>query len=123
MIWLYLDILQNTDWLLLTDGRSRKHLKTERISQRYTTDWKELVVVIKLEIAELTGKRHANVLRDTRKILDEVEINQLKFESVYLAGTGEERIYFNLPRMECDLVVSEYSAKYRLAIIKSIAGV
>ena len=82
-----------------------------------------MVVVIKLEIAELTGKRHANVLGDTRKILDEVEINQLKFESVYLAGTGEERIYFNLPRMECDLVVSEYSAKYRLAIIKSIAGV
>ena len=48
---------------------------------------------------------------------------QLIFELVYLAGTGEERIYFNLPRMECDLVVSEYSAKYRLAIIKSIAGV
>jgi hypothetical protein len=35
--------------------------KTERISQRYTTDWKDLVVVIKLEIAELTGKRHAKV--------------------------------------------------------------
>jgi phage regulator Rha-like protein len=71
-----------------------------------------------LEIAELTGKRHANVLRDIRMILDELEIDELKFEAVYLAGNGEERIYFNLPRLECDLVVSGYSAKYRLAIIK-----
>jgi anti-repressor protein len=72
---------------------------------------------MKLEIAELTGKRHANVLRDIRKILDELEINQLKFESVYLGGNGQERPCFNLPRLECDLVVSGYSAKYRLAII------
>ena len=32
-------------------------------------------------------------------------------------GNGEERICFNLPRLECDLVVSGYSTKYRLAII------
>ena len=73
---------------------------------------------MKLEIAELTGKRHDNVLRDIRKILDDLEIAVLKFEAVYLAGNGEERICFNLPRLECDLVVSGYSAKYRLAIIK-----
>ena len=33
---------------------------------------------MKLEIAELTGKRHANVLRDIRKVLDEVEIDQVQ---------------------------------------------
>jgi phage regulator Rha-like protein len=73
---------------------------------------------MKLEIAELTGKDHKHVLRGIRKILDELEIDRLKFEAVYLAGNGEERICFNLPRLECDLVVSGYSAKYRLAIIK-----
>ena len=47
-----------------------------------------------------------------------MEIDQSKFGAVYIAGNGEERIFFNVPRMECDLVVSGYSAKYRLAIIK-----
>ena len=68
-------------------------------------------------LAELTGKRHDNVLKDIRKILDDLEIDVLKFEAVYLGGNGQERPCFNLPRLECDLVVSGYSAKYRLAII------
>ena len=46
-----------------------------------------------------------------------MEIDQSKFGAVYIAGNGEERTCFNLPRLECDLVVSGYSAKYRLAII------
>jgi Rha family phage regulatory protein len=71
-----------------------------------------------LEIAKLTGKTHNNVLKDIRRILDEAEIDALKFEAAYLSVSGEERIYFNLPRLECDLVVSGYSAKYRMAIIK-----
>lgn len=71
-----------------------------------------------LEIAKLTGKDHNHVLRDIRKILSEVEIDPSKFGLVYLAGNGEERTCFNLPRLECDLVVSGYSTKYRLAIIK-----
>jgi phage regulator Rha-like protein len=68
-------------------------------------------------VPQLTGKDHNHVLRDIRKILDEVEIDESKFGLVYLAGNGEERICYNLPRLECDLVVSGYSAKYRLAII------
>ncbi len=73
---------------------------------------------MKLEIAELTGKTHRNVLRDIKRILEEAEINLLRFEQVYLAGNGQEQPCFNLPRLECDLVVSGYSAKYRMAIIK-----
>jgi len=71
-----------------------------------------------LEIAKLTGKQHDNVLRDIRKVLNEVEIDPAKFEAVYLAGNGEERACYNLPREVCDLVVSGYSVKYRYAIIK-----
>ena len=66
----------------------------------------------------MTGKTHRNVLRDIKRILEEAEINLLRFEQVYLAGNGQEQPCFNLPRLECDLVVSGYSAKYRLAIIK-----
>ena len=75
------------------------------------------IAMSSLEIAKLTGKDHNHVLRDIRKILSEVEIDPSKFGLVYLAGNGEERTCFNLPRLECNLVVSGYSAKYRLEII------
>ena len=71
-----------------------------------------------LEIAKLTGKTHNNVLKDIRRILDEAEIDAVRFDSVYLGGNGQERACYSLPRLECDLVVSGYSAKYRMAIIK-----
>ena len=71
-----------------------------------------------MEIAELTGKDHENVLRDIKRTLKEAEIGWLRFESVYSDSYKREQSCLNLPRMECDLVVSGYSAKYRLAIIK-----
>lgn len=70
-----------------------------------------------LEIAELTGKRHADVLRDISEVLRQAEIDERKFASVYKGGNGQDRPCFHLPRRECDLVVSGYSVKYRLAII------
>lgn len=70
-----------------------------------------------LEIAELTGKEHRNVLADIRKVLDEAGISAADFSAVYKNQQGRETPCFNLPRRECDLVVSGYSVKYRLAII------
>ena len=75
-----------------------------------------------LEIAELTGKDHYNVMKDIRRILDEAEIDAVRFDSVYLGGNGQERACYSLPRLECDLVVSGYSAKHRLAIIDRWQG-
>ena len=71
-----------------------------------------------LDIAELTGKTHDNVLKDIRRILSEVEIDLVQFNAIYLDAYKREQSCFNLPRLQCDLVVSGYSAKYRLAIIK-----
>ena len=73
---------------------------------------------MKLEIAELTGKNHKHVLRDIRKILNEIGIDESKFGLIFLDSYNREQYCFNLPRMECDLFVSGYSAKYRMAIIK-----
>lgn len=70
-----------------------------------------------LEIAELTGKRHDNVMADIRRILDEVGISAPKFSGVYKNQQGRDTPCFNLPRRECDLVIAGYSAVYRLAII------
>jgi phage regulator Rha-like protein len=71
-----------------------------------------------LEIAKLTGKTHDNVLKDVRRILDEVEIDHVQFNAIFLDAYKREQPCFNLPRIECDLVVSGYSAPYRFAIIK-----
>lgn len=70
-----------------------------------------------LEIAELTGKLHKNVLRDIENVLNEVGIGALKYEASYLSSQNKQLRCYNLPRRECDLVVSGYVAKYRLAII------
>jgi Rha family phage regulatory protein len=70
-----------------------------------------------LEIAALTGKEHSDVLKDIRRILEEAEIGLGGFTSSYKNSQNKEQPCFNLPRRECDLVVSGYSVKYRLAII------
>jgi len=71
-----------------------------------------------VEIAKLTGKTHDNVLKDIRRILDDVEIDHVQFNAIFLDAYKREQPCFNLPRIECDLVVSGYSAPYRFAIIK-----
>jgi len=71
-----------------------------------------------LEIAKLTGKEHKNVLADIRMIFDEAGIRTADFSAVYKNQQGKEQPCFNLPRRECDLVISGYSIKYRLAIIE-----
>ncbi len=57
------------------------------------------------------------MLKDIRRILAEVEIDQSKFASVYKAGNGQDQPYFELPFRETNLIISGYSAKHRLAII------
>jgi phage antirepressor YoqD-like protein len=70
-----------------------------------------------LQIAVITGKNHKEVMRDIRTTLEQAEIDQRKFAQVYMAGNGQEQPCYHLPRRECDLVISGYSVKYRLAII------
>ena len=71
-----------------------------------------------LEIAELCGKEHRNVMRDIRAVLEEAGIDALRFERIYLDARNRKKPCYHLPRFECDLVVSGYSVKYRAAIIK-----
>lgn len=69
------------------------------------------------EIAELTEKSHGHVKRDIIAILKEAGIDPSKFGYTYIDGSNREQSAFRLPKRECDLVVSGYSVKYRLAII------
>jgi Rha family phage regulatory protein len=70
-----------------------------------------------LEIAHITGKQHNEVLKDIRRILAEAEIGLGQFSQSYRNAQNKVQPCYNLPRRECDLVISGYSVKYRLAII------
>jgi phage regulator Rha-like protein len=71
-----------------------------------------------LEIAKLTGKEHRNVLIDIRRILEEMgEGGEQRFLLSYLSEQNKELPCFNLPRRECDIVISGYSLPYRVKII------
>jgi phage antirepressor YoqD-like protein len=69
------------------------------------------------EIAELTGKNHFDVKRDIQNVLLQADIDASKFAVIYRDSQNRNQSEYNLPKRECDLVVSGYSVKYRLAII------
>lgn len=70
-----------------------------------------------LQIAELTGKQHAHVMRDIRTLLAQ-GINESNFGLVeYTDAKGEQRPCFNLTKKGCLILASGYDAKLRERII------
>lgn len=72
------------------------------------------------EIAELTGKRHDNVLRDIRGMLIELygEDGLLRFEDSRIEPqNGQSYPIFNLPKRETLILVSGYSVDLRAKIV------
>lgn len=70
------------------------------------------------EIADLTGKRHDNVMADIRKMLSELGLDAPEFSGTYRTDRGNEYECFNLPKEETLCLVAGYSAALRIAIIK-----
>lgn len=72
-----------------------------------------------LEVAERTGKRHPDVMRDIRTQIGELlgESGLSNFASSYRAGNGKMEPCFHLPKRECLILVSGYSVELRAAII------
>jgi len=80
----------------------------------------KVVSMTSLEIAELTGKLHRNVLRDCVKLL---EVNALKNELVeisYSDAKGETRKAYRLTKKATFVLVSGYSAELRLKCFERI---
>lgn len=70
-----------------------------------------------MEIAELTGKEHFNVLIDIRKMLSELEVTALSFQVSYQDSTGRTLPMFSLPKDLTITLVSGYSVPMRHAIV------
>lgn len=69
------------------------------------------------EVAGLTGKRHADVLRDARKMLKELAIPERKFAFSYKGDNGRDQPLLKLPKRETLILVSGYSTEMRARII------
>lgn len=68
----------------------------------------EVQTMSSLEIAELTGKRHDNLMVDIEKMLTELEIDVLKFQDIYKDTRNREQQCFKLPRREAEIDVSNF---------------
>jgi len=69
-----------------------------------------------LEIAELTGKRHADVMRDIRNMLEEIQSEQKCAD--YKDAKGRTYPMLLLDKNESLCLVAGYNVKMRMAIIK-----
>lgn len=70
-----------------------------------------------LEIAELTGKHHDNVMSDIEKMLKDLEIHAPDFTGTYKTARGNEYKCYNLPKRETLVLVSGYNVTMRARII------
>ena len=70
------------------------------------------------EIANVTGKRHANVKRDIVAMLKELKIDVLSFEHIYLDGQNREQAEYMLDREHTDCLLTGYSAPLRMKVIR-----
>lgn len=88
----------------------------------------EVTTMSSREIAELTGKRHADVMRDIRVMLDQLILStqfcvQYKdptgdsFKSTYTDGTGRTLPMYALPKDLTLTLVAGYSAPLRHRIV------
>jgi phage regulator Rha-like protein len=73
----------------------------------------ETLTMSSLEIAELTGKRHADVMRDIHKMIDVLNERKSALVGSYTDKKGEERVCFNLPKDLTLTLITGYSIPLR----------
>ena len=71
-----------------------------------------------IEIAELTGKRHDNIVRDTKLMLEQLNGGPLKFEGTYYDAQNKPRPMYNLDKEHTLCLISGYNVQLRMTIVK-----
>lgn len=77
----------------------------------------EAITMSSREIAELTGKRHGNVLRDIDDMLGQLGKDRLSFESMFRDNYGREQPQYVLTKDLTITLVSGYSVPMRHRIV------
>jgi phage regulator Rha-like protein len=81
------------------------------------TQLNQIQTMSSLEIADLTGKRHDNVMADIRRMFQDLNIDAPEFLGTQTYGNNNKREIFNLPKRETLILVSGYSVELRAKII------
>jgi len=68
------------------------------------------------EIAELTGKRHDNVMSDIRKMFESLNIQSIDFTSYYKDSKGRTYSQFILSREIADILLEKYKGLARIPL-------
>lgn len=66
------------------------------------------------EIAELTGKNHADVTRDIRKMLAELELSTADFSAIYKDSMNRDQIEYLLDKELCNVLLDKYKGLNRV---------
>lgn len=88
-----------------------------------TAQSSEMDYITSLQVAELTGKQHSNVMRDIRNLLEQLEDRQqFSFELMFINrnlpnGGSKQEPYYNLTKKDSLLLASGYDANLRAKII------
>ena len=77
----------------------------------------EVLTMSSLEIAELTGKQHKDVIRDIRNMLNQLEIQSAQFCADYKDSKGRMYPCYNLPKRETLCLIAGYNVQVRMRII------
>lgn len=83
-------------------------------------DFNNVVSMTSLEIAELTGKLHKNVLADCRNLLNIAGLKSQLSEEAYIDNTGRALPLYRLTKKATFVLVSGYSAELRLKCFERI---
>jgi phage regulator Rha-like protein len=70
------------------------------------------------EIAGVTGKKHGHVMRDIKSMFSDIGEDESKFGGIYLDAYKRQKPLFNLDRAHTDCLLTGYSAKARIKVIK-----
>lgn len=77
----------------------------------------QVLTMSSLEIAELTGKRHDNVIVDIRAMMESLGYAALTFQGYYKGANGKQLPLFNLPRDLTETLITGYSIPLRHKVI------
>ena len=70
------------------------------------------------EIAKLTGKNHADVMRDIKSMLEQLDLDVSNFAETYIDSQNRIQPCFALDKENTLILVSGYNVKIRQAIIR-----
>jgi len=84
------------------------------------TAYENQITMSSREIADLCEKQHDNVMRDIRKMIQDIGQDALKFEGIYLDSYGREKPCFNLPKDLTVTLITGYRADLRYKVVKRL---